>query len=409
MDFSDYDSVREASWPSAGEGKPPTPEVQTSEAVPNPAPPWALVVLSSFLGAAIALTGVAIFGGFSEDVAEPAVAASPAVVVAPQLTTEVGPNAVEIPMVTSPADVDAAAVGRAVIPSIVSVEVGRDTVDGFLPEATGSGVIIDSTGYIVTNDHVVENGEQFQVVLSDSRIFEAELVGTDPVTDLAVLLVDAPGLQPLEFGTSDALEVGAPAVAVGSPLGLDGGPSLTVGVLSATGRQVRTTPDSTLYGMLQTDAPITQGSSGGALVDSSGRLIGITTAVGVSEIGVEGIGFASPVELVERIVAEIIGTGVVEHAFIGITGSTAYEEIADNGAFPSGVLVNTVEPDTGAEVGGLRIDDVITAVDAQEITTMEELIALMRRKGVGESATLDIMRGDADLALTIVFGVRPPG
>jgi S1-C subfamily serine protease len=409
MDFSDYDSVREASWASAGEGKPPTPEAETSDAASNSAPPWALVVISSFLGAAIALTGVAIFGGFSEDVAEPAVAASPAVVVAPQSTTEVGPNAVEIPMVTSPADVDAAAVGRAVIPSIVSVEVGRDTVDGFLPEATGSGVIIDCTGYVVTNDHVVENGEQFQVVLSDSRIFEAELVGTDPVTDLAVLLVDAPGLEPLEFGTSDSLDVGAPAVAVGSPLGLDGGPSLTVGVLSATGRQVRTTPESTLYGMLQTDAPITQGSSGGALVDSSGRLIGITTAVGVSEIGVEGIGFASPVELVERVVAEIIGTGAVEHAFIGITGSTAYEEISDNGAFPSGVLVNTVEPDTGAEAGGLRIDDVITAVDAQEITTMEELIALMRRKAVGESATLDIMRGDADLALTIVFGVRPPG
>jgi S1-C subfamily serine protease len=408
MDFSDYDSVREASWAPAGGGQPPKPEEPTTEPSPGSAPPWAVVVLSSFLGAVIALAGVAIFGGFSDEVAEP-VAASPVVVAAPQPTTDDEPNAVAIPMVTSPADVDAAAVGRAVIPSIVSVEVGRDSEEGFLPVATGSGVVIDPAGYIVTNDHVVENGEQFQVVLSDSRIFDAELVGTDPVTDLAVLLVDAPGLKALEYGTSDALEVGSPAVAVGSPLGLDGGPSLTVGVLSATGRQVRTTPQATLYGMLQTDAPITQGSSGGALVDSAGRLIGITTAVGVSEIGVEGIGFASPVELVDRVVAEIIGTGGIEHAFIGITGLTAYEDIADNGAFPSGVLVNTVEPDTGAEAGGVLVDDVITSVDGQEITTMEQLIALLRRKTVGESATLDIMRGGAPRSLTIVFGVRPPG
>jgi S1-C subfamily serine protease len=366
-----------------------------------------LVVLSSFLGAVIALAGVALLGGFSDEVSEPA-ALSPVVVAATQPVDDGGPNAVEIPMVTSPADVDAAAVGRAVIPSIVSVEVGRDTDEGFLVVATGSGVVIDSAGYIVTNDHVVENGEQFQVVLSDSRIFDAELIGSDPVTDLAVLLVDAAGLQALEFGTSDALDVGSPAVAVGSPLGLDGGPSLTVGVLSATGRQVRTGPDATLYGMLQTDAPITQGSSGGALVDSTGRLIGITTAVGVSEIGVEGIGFASPVELVDRVVSEIIASGRVEHAFIGITGLTAYEDIADNGEFPSGVLVNTVEPETGAEAGGVRIDDVITAVDGEQITTMEQLIALLRRKTVGDSAVLDIARGTEIIELTVILGVRPP-
>jgi S1-C subfamily serine protease len=404
MDFSGYDSVRDASWAPTGE-QPPTPE-QQPVAASDPAPPWALVVLSSFLGASIALAGVAIFGGFTDEVAAPT-SASPVVVAVPQTSGD-GPSVVEIPMVTSPADVDAAAVGRAVIPSIVSVEVGRNTDEGFLAVASGSGVVIDSAGYIVTNDHVIENGDQFQVILSDGRIFDATLVGTDPITDLAVLRVDASALEGLEFGSSDALEVGAPTVAVGSPLGLDGGPSLTVGVLSATGRQVNTSPDSTLYGMLQTDAPITQGSSGGALVDSSGRLIGITTAVGVSEIGVEGIGFATPVELVDRIVTEIIATGSVEHAFIGITGSTAYEDIADNGAFPSGVLVNTVEPDTGAETGGIRIDDVVTAVDGEEITRMEQLIALMRRKTVGDSATLDIVRNNETMSITVIFGVRPP-
>jgi S1-C subfamily serine protease len=365
------------------------------------------VVLSSFLGAAIALAGVAIFGGFSNDAAEPATAAPAVVIATPGVTGDDTPTAVEIPMVTSDGDIDAAAVGRAVIPSIVSVEVGRDTADGFQAVASGSGVVIDATGYIVTNDHVIANGDNFQVVLSDSRIFDAVLVGTDPLTDLAVLEVDAPGLEALEYGTSDALDVGAPTVAVGSPLGLEGGPSLTVGVLSATGRQVRTSAESTLFGMLQTDAPITQGSSGGALVDSAGRLIGITTAVGVSDIGVEGIGFASPVELVDRVVEEIIATGGVQHAFIGISGLTAYEDIADNGSFPAGVLVTTVEPDTGAAIAGLGIDDVITAVDDDDITTMEELIALLRRKAVGDTAVLDITRASETFEITVVFGVRP--
>jgi S1-C subfamily serine protease len=368
------------------------------------------VVLSSFLGAAIALAGVAIFGGFDDDVAPASTGQSSVVVAAvPETASGNTPSAVEIPVVTSPADVDAAVVGAAVIPSIVSVEVGTETADGFLVSATGSGVVIDSAGYVVTNDHVVANGQEYKVVLSDRRIFDAELVGTDPVTDLAVLLIDAPGLVAIQYGSSDKLPVGAPTVAVGSPLGLVGGPSLTVGVLSATGRQVTTGPDDTLFGMLQTDAPITQGSSGGALVDSAGRLIGITTAVGVSDIGVEGIGFATPVELVDRVVSEIITTGDIEHAFIGITGLTAYEDIADNGEFPAGVLVNTVEPDTGAEAGGLEIEDVITAVDGEPIATMEELIALLRRKAVGESATLDITRGIDDRQITIVFGVRPTG
>ena len=391
---------------------------QPAVAVDREAPRWALIVVSSFIGAVIALAAVAVVLALTND-SEPeaapvtttvaSVTTAPEVVATPQTepSTTQAPSP-QIPLAASPADVDAVAVGQAVIPSIVSVEVGQETPNGFQTVGSGSGVVIDAdNGYIVTNDHVVDSAEAIQVVLSDSRIFEAALVGTDPVTDLAVVQIDATDLTALPYGAADTLVVGEPTVAVGSPLGLEGGPSLTVGVLSATGRLVQTAPDSVLYGMLQTDAPITRGSSGGALVDSAGRLIGITTAIGVSDAGAEGIGFASPVELVDRVVTELIAEGEVNHAFIGITGSTAYEDIADNGSFPAGVLVNSIESGSGAAAGGLEVDDVITSIAGQEVTTMEQLIAMVRRSTVGEVAEFEVLRNDEPLVITIEYGPRP--
>jgi putative serine protease PepD len=288
---------------------------------------------------------------------------------------------------------DTAVVGAAVIPSIVTVEVGSLSNGAFVPAGSGSGVILDTSGNIATNDHVVEGGTAARVILSDGRIYDADLIGTDPLTDLAVLNISANDLSPIELGSTDDLAIGTPAIAVGSPLGLEGGPSLSVGVVSALGREVQTGPETILYGMIQTDAPITSGSSGGSLVDADGALIGITTAVGVSNIGVEGIGFATPVEIVERVTDEIIATGSVSHALLGIAGDTAYDTTEDGGSAPVGVDVREVTPSSAADVSGIAVGDVITAVDGIDVLTMDELITALRRVGGGDSISVSLNDG----------------
>jgi putative serine protease PepD len=289
--------------------------------------------------------------------------------------------------------IDAQAVGNTVIPSIVTVEVGSGTGDAFRKAGSGSGVVLDREGHIVTNNHVVEAGTAMRIVLSDGRVYEADLVGTDPVTDLAVLQVPTTDLDPISLGSTDGLGVGSPVVAIGSPLGLEGGPSLSVGVVSALGREVQTGPDTTLFGMIQTDAPITSGSSGGSLVDSGGRLLGITTAVGVSSIGVEGIGFATPIEVVDRVTSEIIATGSATHALLGIMGNTDYDETGDGGFAPMGVAVGSVSPDSPAEAAGITEGDVITAVDGTTVRTMDELISVLRAVSAGDEVMVSIAGG----------------
>jgi len=307
---------------------------------------------------------------------------------------------------TSPAVplLDASAVGEQVIPSVVTVQIrgasfqGDDVVLG-----SGSGVVYDDDGHIITNEHVVAAGDIYEVVLSDGRIYPAEVVGVDAMTDLAVLVVTAQDLTPIRIGASDGLAVGDPAVAVGSPLGLDGGPSLTVGVISAFGREVNT-GSSSLFGMLQTDAPITSGSSGGALVDNAGDLVGITTAVGVSEIGVEGIGFATPVEIVVRVADEIIATGAASSPYLGIFPEPALEDTADGGSIPTGIAVTQVEPNTAAADAGIEEGDVISAIDGIEVHTFNELVAALRRFAAGETIEVTLVSGSV---LDVTLGERP--
>lgn len=299
---------------------------------------------------------------------------------------------------------DASLVGDTVIPSVVTVQISGSALGGTGVLGSGSGVVFDDDGHILTNDHVVAAGSSYEVVLADGRIYPAELVGTDPTTDLAVLSVGAEALPPIAIGSSDALTVGDPAVAVGSPLGLDGGPSLTVGVISAFGREVQTDATTRLYGMLQTDAPITQGSSGGALVDGAGRLVGITTAVGVSEVGIEGIGFATPIEVVTRVAGEIIATGSASDPFLGIYGATAFEETPDGGSVPVGVVIESVDSDSAAEAAGMAAGDVISAINGAPVKTMEQLVSLLRRYGAGTMIEVSLA---GDQILEVTLGERP--
>ncbi len=325
--------------------------------------------------------------------------AAPVVIEVPAVAEPVTPSDTNVPTIRG---VDPAAVGATVIPSIVTVQVGSIQNGQFLPTASGSGVVFDPN-HIITNNHVIEGATAVKVVLFDGRVYDAEIVGSDPITDVAVLVVETPDLKPLALGSTETLTVGMPAIAVGSPLGLDGGPSLSVGVISALGREVRTRPDVVLFGMIQTDAPITNGSSGGALVDSNGELIGITTAIGASDLGIEGIGFATPIEIVKRIVTEIIDTGSASHALLGILGSTSYESIADSGVMPVGVTVEEVTESSSAAVAGIAVGQVITSIDGVPVRTMDELITALRHYSAGETVTVELTDGGT---VTLQLGAR---
>src|SRR5665811_937339 len=274
----------------------------------------AVAFMSAVVGAVAVVGLLALLGLFSTETAETAAPASgpTSATVAQQVRTEIAGY-------EAAPDV-AEAVAVKVFPSVVTVEVGN-LEDGTLTlTGSGSGVILND-GYVITSHHVVQDTTVSRIVLQDGRIYEAELVGSDAYTDLAVLKVVADGLTPIDFGSTEGLKIGQTAIAVGNPLGQVGGASETVGIISALSRMVQFGNDSSLYGMLQTDAPITSGSSGGALVDAEGNLIGITSAIGVGRGGAEGIGYAIPIELVERVTSEIIERGTVHHTFVGIYGS----------------------------------------------------------------------------------------
>ncbi len=330
----------------------------------------------------------------------------------PVIDGTAAPQVIEVREVVTPADdqTSARTVARKVIPSIVTVDVGNDSNGTFERFGTGSGVVLRADGFIVTNQHVVAGAERVQVIFDSGRIYEAEIVGADERTDLAVVRIDATGLVPIELGTTDEAEIGQMAVAVGSPLGLEGGPSLTVGVISAFGRQVRTgsNTDDILFDMLQTDAPILQGSSGGALVDGQGRLLGITTAIGVSSAGPAGIGMAMPTEMVTRITDEIIETGGVAHAFLGVSLRNVFDVAADGAQVPAGAVISefAVTP-SAAEAAGLQPGDVVVGLDEQPVLISDDLISALRRMRVGETITLDVVRDAERLEITVVLGTRP--
>ncbi|MDX1690526.1 MAG: trypsin-like peptidase domain-containing protein [Acidimicrobiia bacterium] len=351
-----------------------------------------VAVLAGLLGATIAAIAVAILVDPGE---------APETVIERVETQIVSADAEGLPTAT--------AVARRVVPSIVTVEVGTGSGGSFVTEGSGSGVVLDADEQLlVTNQHVVDGASNVRVVFADGRAYEAELVGEDALTDLAVVRIDTSGgLTAVELGAADELEIGDTAIAVGSPLGLQGGPSVTVGVVSAFDRRVRTNGNSELFGMLQTDAPINRGSSGGALVDAEGRLIGITTAIGVSDAGAEGLGFAIPVEMVVRITDELIERGEVRHAFLGITGSTFFEEAPDGASIPSGVVVASVLDDTAAAEAGLQAGDIIRSFDGERVVTMDQLVVGLRFYRVGDTVSMEIDRGGETRTLELTLLARP--
>ncbi len=283
----------------------------------------------------------------------------------------------------------------------------------------GSGVIISSDGYVVTNNHVIRIGREVApniiVTLQDGRRFRATPLGTDSQNDIALLKIDAKNLPAAQFGDSDKLEVGDWVIAVGNPFGF--GHTVTAGIVSAINRNIEGA-GNVPSGLIQTDAAINQGNSGGALADSRGRLVGINTAI-FSPVGANvGIGFAIPINRVRQVVREILEQGSVGQAWLGIS----YADLSDpelrralSQDFPDlrfperGMLIMQVLRNSPAGQAGLRGGDVILAVDGRNITNIEQMQQLMRRKKPGEKVKLRIWREGQTLEIEVVLGVRPEG
>lgn len=262
-------------------------------------------------------------------------------------------------------------------------------------EAAGSGFIVSADGYIVTNNHVLESAEKITVITDNGDVYTAKLIGTDVQNDLAVIKIEAQNLTYVIFGDSSTLQVGELAVAIGNPLGELSG-SVTAGIISALDRQI--TLGNRTLNLLQTDAAINPGNSGGALFNSFGEVIGVNTAK-TSETGIEGLGFAIPINDAKPIIESIVNYGYMKgRTIIGISTSDQ----------PGGIYINLVEPGSPAEIAGLKQGDIIIAVNGKETLTINQLADIKATKLPGDSLELTILRNDNEMKITVILAEDVP-
>lgn len=274
---------------------------------------------------------------------------------------------------------------------------------------SGSGIIISEDGYIITNNHVVENANRLSVGLSDKRNFTATVVGTDPLTDLAVIKIDADGLIPAFLGDSDNLKVGQWVMAIGNPLALSS--TVTAGIVSAIGRgQLGLIRDS--YGVenfIQTDAVINPGNSGGALVDLSGAVVGVNSAIATRGTGTYiGYGFAIPINLARSVAKDLIATGRVNRGYIGVNIGEVDNAIAKSLGLdrPRGIIIQGIVPDGAASATDLKSGDIILKIDGREVNQPNELQSYIAAKTAGTTVTLDIFRDGKELQRKVTLKSR---
>jgi S1-C subfamily serine protease len=282
-----------------------------------------------------------------------------------------------------------------------------------VPRGTGTGFVWDAAGHIVTNFHVIQGANGARVTLSDQSVFDAQLVGAFPDRDLAVLRIEAPQakLPPLALGTSRDLQVGQRVYAIGNPFGLD--QTLTIGIVSALGREIESFNNRTIRGVIQTDAAINPGNSGGPLLDSAGRLIGVNTQIASPSGASAGIGFAIPVDEVNRIVPRLIKDGRFVRPALGVSAGSVNLQRALN--LPKGVVVVQVQPGSPAARAGVQAfrrgnkgdvlaGDVITAINDEPVAGLDDMLALLERRQAGESVTLTLWRNGQTRKQQAVLG-----
>ena len=271
----------------------------------------------------------------------------------------------------------------------------------------GSGVIVQTDGYILTNDHVIEGAEEIQAVLSDGRTVPARIVGTDPETDLAVLKIALKGLPAITFGSSDQVQVGDIALAIGNPFGV--GETVTLGIVSALGRS--RLGINTFENFIQTDAAINPGNSGGALVDAAGNLIGINSAIYSKSGGSQGIGFSIPVNLAKNVMEEIIRSGGVTRGWIGVEVQDLTPELVESFRLDKsgGALISAILKGGPAEQAGIRPGDILVAVNGQAIADSQDMLNRVAALKPAQNAQLKVLRNRQTQVFTVLVGKRPKG
>ena len=266
--------------------------------------------------------------------------------------------------------------------------------------------MINSEGYILTNNHVVEGTGKLEITLADGRSLESRIIGKDPTTDIAVLKTDTDDLSSVEFGDSDKLKVGQLAIAIGNPFGLLSGPTVTVGVISAIGRSIRPHAKIVLEDLIQTDAAINPGNSGGPLVNSDGKVVGINTAIIPFA---HGIGFSIPINIAMRVAEELILHGRVIRPKLGISGVDVNEKIASyyNITTEKGVLVMGMIKDGPAHLSGMVPGDVIIKINDTKVPDMEELQKQIRKRKIGEAIEVTMIRESCKMKIEVTLTKLP--
>lgn len=295
-------------------------------------------------------------------------------------------------------------------PAVVTVITNLNTSSSFGEvQASGSGVIISQDGDIITNNHVVDGASSVYVILEDGTRMDATIVGTDPLSDVAVLKVQGKVPAFIPFGDSSALQLGETVIAIGSPLGNYRG-SVTVGVVSGLNRKVDGTQQENL---IQTDAAINHGNSGGPLINLAGQIVGINTLVVRDSVGgapAEGLGFSVPSNTVRSVAEQLISQGKIEYPFIGISYSDVTPQLAGemNLTTKSGVIITQVTSDSPAAQAGLQIRDVVTAIDGNAINQDTSLRSLLFKYHVGDKVTLTVERNGQSMQVPLTLVARPP-
>lgn len=294
-------------------------------------------------------------------------------------------------------------VAEMVVPTVVAISNSAQGFIGDIPQGSGSGIIFDPNGYIVTNNHVIEGADKITVKLASGKTLDAKLIGSDSKSDLAVIRVNAQNLPSAKFGNSAKVKVGDIAIAIGNPLGEYAG-SVTAGIISAVNRKIRY--QGAIYNVFQTDAAINPGNSGGALCNEAGEVIGINS-LKISNTenseNAEGIGFAITIDGAKEIISSLVKYGKVTRApspYLGIKGATAVSEQNNS---VKGVYVSEVIQGTGASAAGIKPTDIITAADGKDITTMEELQDIIEKHKVGDVVSCRVWRNGKTIKLNVIL------
>jgi len=300
------------------------------------------------------------------------------------------------------------AISERVGPTIVGISNMARSQSFFGPgdlaeQGSGSGVIITQDGYIVTNNHVIAGTERLIVNVADGRQFEANLVGADPDTDLAVIKIAATGLPVAALGDSNQIRVGELVVAIGNPLGYELARSVTVGVVSAKERSI--TIQDRKFKLIQTDAAINPGNSGGALVNSQGYVIGINTVKLIVE-GVEGIGFAIPISDAKPIVDELISRGYISRPSLGIWGIAVDAATAQANNLPQGIYIRELILGGAAQKAGIQEEDIIVSINGNKVTGFDDLNNILKQFKPGDKVTLTVYRRGKNIEVPLVLGER---